>query len=358
MNVLILFTNDGLALNVIRCLAPLGINCYMLGQGEIVSVRLSKHCRECLPFKFNRENPTTESIDAINEYCRKKGISCILPVDVEVVVFLTKIKDRLTNGVKTIPLAPADLLEKLDDKWEFAQLLQKSQLPAPRTFLVNNLDELKAIDLPFPRVVKPVRGRGRWITGGDPGEYIKKDMNAYLASGQDTRVFPLLVQEFIPGWDVDLSVLAVNGKIVIHTIKKFVTSERIDLVDSPVLVELGRRLVADIQFNGIADFDLRLDERDGSFKFLECNPRFWGSLRASMWDGMNFPETAINLGVGKPVKQGQGPRGTTYVLPSKVLSRLFKGDFGALKGLPDSTKKDIWQIVGDPLTCIYTTLHR
>jgi predicted ATP-grasp superfamily ATP-dependent carboligase len=357
MKILILFTNDGLALNVIRCLAPLGIECYMFGEGEIVSVRLSKHCRECLPFKFNRQNPTQESIDAINAYCKDKGIECILPVDVDVIVFLTKIKDRLANGVKTIPLADADLLETLDDKWEFTKLLQKLQLPVPRTFCANNLEELKAIDIAFPCALKPVRGRGRWLTGGNAADYIMKDREAFLAAGRDPKVFPLLIQEFIPGDDVGLSILASGGKVIAHTIKKWVSSDRIELIDSPALVELGQKMVTATGFEGIADFDLRIDKRDGIFKFFECNPRFWGSLRASFWDGLNFPEMAINAGMGKPVKAAAS-RGISFVLPSKILPRLFKADLGALNGLPDSTRKDLWQLISDPVSCLYSAINR
>ncbi len=359
MNVLILFTNNALALNILRCLAPLGVKCYLFGEGNTSPVSLSKFCKQCIPFKFTRdEKPAQEDIDAINKYCVDKKISCIFPADCETAIFLARIKHRLAPGVKTIPLMDAPTLVALDDKWEFEQILRKFNLPGPRTFKAENLEELKAIDLPFPRVVKPIRGGSRWLTGGDVGEYIKKDMPAYLAGGQDPRVYPLLVQEFISGYDVDLSILAFKGKIVAYTIQKWAGGDRIEFLNLPQLFELGRRFSADLKFEGIAHFDLRYDNRDGLIKFIECNPRFWGTLRASMWEGVNFPELALDLAMGKPAKEQNVPRQITYVLPAKILARLFKGDLSALKGLPDSSKNDLWQLLGDPLSCIYSVLHR
>ena len=44
-----------------------------------------------------------------------------------------------------------------------------------------------------------------------------------------------------------------------------------------------------LNYSGVAHVDLRFDQNDGEFKVIEVNTRFWGSLDASLFAGVNFP---------------------------------------------------------------------
>ena len=358
MNVLILFESKVFTLNIMRCLADAGVRCYVFSPRQAWDVRLSKYCcdyvkcggasyKTCLP----------ELIEKINHYCIRHKISCIIPGDYQTTLFLAKVSGQLK--VKTTAVAEPQMLETLSNKWTFAQLLKANSLPQPQTFLAENFEQYEAIPLPFPRVVKPLEGGGRWIMGrNNPGSYVKRDRAEYLACAQDGKAFPLLVQEFIPGTDVGLNIFAVQGKLIAWTMQEFVGGDRLKFFRSPELLKLGERLVALINFQGVANIDLRIDQRDGVFKFIECNPRFWGSLRASKWSGVNFPVLTLNTALGQDVSALIQHQDIEYAFPSRVLLKLSKGNLAALKGLPEATLKDLGQILADPLSCLYSIFNR
>ena len=50
--------------------------------------------------------------------------------------------------------------------------------------------------------------------------------------------------------------------------------------------------MAALQWNGVANIDLR-ETADRQIHVIEINPRYWGSLSASIYAGVNFPYLAI-----------------------------------------------------------------
>lgn len=112
-------------------------------------------------------------------------------------------------------------------------------------------------------------------------------------------------------------------------------------------------MVAASGFHGVAHFDMRQDERDGSVKILECNPRFWATLRESMWNGTNFIECCVRMAEGQPHRQPKINRCLTYAFPAKVLAAFLKGDFSAPRRLSLASWRDAWQTFSDPLTFAY-----
>ncbi len=356
MNVLIIFENETLPLNIMRCLADAGVTCHLFGAGTSQEIQLSKYCRNYVKCDGNAINTgSPELVEELNRYCLEHKISCIIPGDYQATVFLSKISCRLKARIT--PIAETATLEMLSNKWTFAQILKTNDLPMPQTFLAENLEQFEAVPLAYPRVVKPLTGGGRWIAGRDhPGSYVKHTREEYLACVKDG--FPVLVQEFIPGVDVGLNIFAVKGAIRAWTMQEFVNSDRLKFFQSPELLKLGERLITHTNFQGVCNIDLRIDQRDGAFKFIECNPRFWGSLRASKWNGVNFPLIALNAALGENVDGQIQHKNIEYVFPSKVLLKLFTGDLGALKSLPEATNKDLGQIVSDPLSCLHSILNR
>ena len=358
MNVLLLCRTEIFALNVLRCLADSKVKSCVFGHGKMWSVSLSKHCREYVQCYFTDfRNPGAGLIEKINTYCETRKIDFVIPTDYETAYLLAKIKRHLKRCTKPFPVSEPDVLEMLDDKWEFAKLLAANDLPFPKTFLVETFEQLEKIDLPFPRIVKPFRVRRVW-SGGIGASYLKKNQAEYLASGRDKGSCPLLVQEFIPGIDIDLSILAHEGKIVSWTIQKWIKNDTLQFMSSKEILDLGRKVVAAVNYDGVAHFDLRIDERDGSVKFLECNPRFWGTLRASMWNGVNFVGDGLMVGQGKISMRQNVSKDITYVLPATILSKLLRGKLSEIRNIPDASKQDLKQIISDPLSCLCSVMRQ
>ena len=97
--------------------------------------------------------------------------------------------------------------------------------------------------------------------------------------------------------------------------QKYINPYTIQFFTSEKLLDLGRRIVAATNYEGVACFDLRIDERDNSMKFIECNPRFWNSLRASWRNGVNFVELGIMLAEGKEIPAENVSKNILYFVP-------------------------------------------
>jgi predicted ATP-grasp superfamily ATP-dependent carboligase len=63
----------------------------------------------------------------------------------------------------------------------------------------------------------------------------------------------------------------------------------VEYVNDESVLDIGRQLVSVMKWDGVADIDLLVNERDHSVMILEFNPRFWQSLLGGMIAGVNFP---------------------------------------------------------------------
>src|SRR5690606_16075463 len=71
------------------------------------------------------------------------------------------------------------------------------------------------------------------------------------------------------------------------------------VTDEPILFELGQRLIRSLGFHGIANTEFKRDQRDGTFKLIEINPRpgmwNWSAFSA----GINLPALAYHEALGE-----------------------------------------------------------
>jgi predicted ATP-grasp superfamily ATP-dependent carboligase len=49
--------------------------------------------------------------------------------------------------------------------------------------------------------------------------------------------------------------------------------------------------------------EFKRDRRDGSYRLMEINPKFWGSLDLSIAAGVEFPWLAVQAALGEPVDE-------------------------------------------------------
>jgi hypothetical protein len=64
------------------------------------------------------------------------------------------------------------------------------------------------------------------------------------------------------------------------------------------LEEFGLRLLRALEWHGVAMVEVKRDARDGRFKLMEINPKFWGSLDLSIAAGVDFPWATVQMALG------------------------------------------------------------
>jgi predicted ATP-grasp superfamily ATP-dependent carboligase len=345
--ILILSENADFTLNLLRCLSDCGTENHVFGCGSLPAIARSRHCKKyiaCEPEDF--KEPET-MLSRIRDYYEKEKPAVILAANMASSFLLSAVKHRLPEELRVFPIAEPAQLQQLFHKWHLACLLRENHLPMPETRLIERREEIPGLKMAFPLVIKPP-DRGNKV--GVKIVNSTEEIFDYLAAGNPDHRLPLLAQEFIPGIDVDLNALAEKGKLLAWSIQKWVSDDTLQFIEHEPLLDIGRRIMEVTDYTGVAHFDMRIDSRDNSVKVIECNPRFWGSIRASLWNGVNFVKLGIDRCFDRPLPEEIRNRKITYLLPSKIFKEIFHGNLFILSKIPEASLADFKQLVADPVS--------
>jgi predicted ATP-grasp superfamily ATP-dependent carboligase len=100
-----------------------------------------------------------------------------------------------------------------------------------------------------------------------------------------------------------------------------VLSESIAIPDDAL--GYASRLLEELQWQGVAMVEFKVDSRDGVPKLMEVNGRFWGSLQLAIDAGVDFPNILLATLDDAPVPPAPPYR-------AGVRNRWFWGDFDSL----------------------------
>jgi predicted ATP-grasp superfamily ATP-dependent carboligase len=210
-------------------------------------------------------------------------------------------------------------------------------IPVPRTTVVADASELARCrdELTFPVVVKPQRSRVRTDNGwlSTRVSYARDwDQLVVEMARRHPLEFPLLLQEKIIGSGVGVFACLIDGAPAAwfahrRLREKPPTGGVSVLCESIALPDPARaaaeRLLRALDWRGVAMVEFKEDRRDGLWKLMEVNGRFWGSLQLAIDAGVDFPVLWLNRFVGLPV-----PASAPYRIGVK--SRWFWGDVDSL----------------------------
>ena len=147
----------------------------------------------------------------------------------------------------------------------------------------------------------------------------------------------LVVQDFIPGDDNAIRTLTtfsdangdvrvVSGGVVIlqdHDPTALGNPLAILGEKEDIIVEGAKRFLKHIGYRGFANFDIKFDERDGSFRFFEVNTRAGRNTYYMSLGGANFAELVVKEFIlGEPIAYQEAYRPFLYCcVPEYVLKR-------------------------------------
>lgn len=346
MNILVVTSEEYLTLQLLKCLAPLDAVVHVIACGPAPAVRASRYCRRYT----EHERSALASAD-LDRYCRRHAIDIVLPSGMACGFLLASWKESF-QAAPMLPMPPVELLRMLNNKWFFSRFLEQHGLPFPKSRLIQGDKDVKALDLEFPVIIKPLElDASRGVERCDAPAKVQ----AYLSRAE--AVLPLLVQEYIPGDDVGLGLLARQGTVLAWTIQKQLPDgSGIEFIRHEQVLDIGRRIVAACQYDGIMHFDMRLDARDGSVKVLECNPRFWASLPFSMVTGVNFPDMGIRLALEQPLPE-MSYQPVRITFPTRVLAGALRGG-AACWPLSEPSWQALRFTLSDPLPQLFLGADR
>ena len=81
-----------------------------------------------------------------------------------------------------------------------------------------------------------------------------------------------------------------------------------------------------LNWSGLAHIDLRFDQATGTFKVIEINGRFWGSVDASMLAGVNFAHLYIKASL-EDVAEATNYNTISYLNLKGLVKRVWRTPF-------------------------------
>jgi predicted ATP-grasp superfamily ATP-dependent carboligase len=335
MRVLVTDSDTRPALAAVRALGHRGYEVFSAGARHPSLASVSRFSAA-----FDRyPNPLEDSqsfVEAIVEIARRRRIDVLLPITEVTTLLAAEHRARLPATTK-LALAEHDAIAKASDKAHVIDLARELGVPVPSTVVVDHAADAaaKTAGLPYPVVVKPARSRVRlgngWVSTGvsyaNDANELAKTLDALRP-----ELFPVLLQERIHGPGVGVFACFDRDRYVglfsHQRLREKPPSGGVSvLCQSAPLdasgVEYAARLLARLNWRGVAMVEFKRDLRDGSLRLMEINGRFWGSLQLAIDAGVDFPSLAVDLALGKEL-----PPPSAYTIGLK--SRWLAGDSDAL----------------------------
>ncbi len=285
----VLTGGDFQALGAMRILARKGVPVVLL-DSEACIARYSRYRHRF--FRSPRLRDTEEYLDFLVQLARGHGLRgwVLLPNSDEAVFLLSKNRTLLQQYYR-VPTPGWEVIENVYVKQKTYRIAEQNGIPAPRTRSPKNLDELLAIDLPYPLVIKPsIRDhlysklRVKAFRIGDRRQLVEtfRKVSSLIDPSE------ILVQELIPGGARNLYSFCPfykDGRVVAgiaarrarqHPMDFGHASTYAELVDIPEMRRAAEKFLGLIRYYGIGEVEFMQDPRDGLFKLIEVNPRIWG----------------------------------------------------------------------------------
>ncbi len=249
-----------------------------------------------------------------------------------------------------VPYIDFKLLDDITQKERFYELCSELDIAYPQTWYVDCADASAQVDVnefPYPLIAKPsnsaaydllsFEGKEKIFELQTPQE-LARAIDIVRGSGYAHK---LILQDFVPGGDDairslttfsneegDLRVVS-GGRVVLQDHSPLALGNPVCIMGEKVdrIVEDAAKFLLHTGYHGYANFDIKFDSRDGSYRFFEVNTRPGKNTFYVSLGGMNFVRPLVEdwvLGHTIPYTEAYDPFLYT-VVPPKVV-RMSVGD--------------------------------
>ena len=312
---------------VLRCLnESRGLTVHILSASRLPLSRLSRHHAHLHRHSSQNDDEWT---DAIEKVARRLKIDVILPATLEGIRLVSQRREAISKVAAIPPIPEFKTLELVRNKWSLYRFAKQHGLPVVPSVFVGRprepiADSSDLASIEYPALLKPT------VSSGGTGIVKVRTPCDLHAAWENKRIMEgseYMLQSCIPGLDISFSVLCQGGEVKAHTIwRQLLPSRRpfcavplVEYTDDKEAVDVGKRLVSALRWDGIANIDFIFDQRDQTLKILEINPRFWGSLLGSLSAGVNFPLMSCLTAAGAECPDMRQTNRITYVRPAAAL---------------------------------------
>ena len=220
-------------------------------------------------------------------------------------------KARLEGAGFIVPYIDFDLLDEITQKRRFYEICQELAIPFPDTWYFScgpdGPDELDVERFPYPLIAKPSNS-AQFQDATIPRKRKIYEIQSADELAQVWHDNLLVLQDFIPGDDAAIRTLTtfsdasgnvrvVSGGVVClqdHDPTALGNPLCIKGEREDEIIECAKRFIARVGYRGFANFDIKFDERDGTFRFFEVNTRCGRNTYYMSLGGVNFATLIVD----------------------------------------------------------------
>jgi predicted ATP-grasp superfamily ATP-dependent carboligase len=295
--VIVSYARGGSSLGAIRSLGKRGVRII-----AIDSIKCSPgFCSKFTSKAFLIPDPM-RNVNSYKNFLKKifyqEKCLTILPMDEITALVLSKYKHEFEENTDNENVWPDyEPLKIAQDRSRLLKLAEELTMPAPKCYTIEDI-ERNGVKPPW--VIKPRYSIAEKDGSAKVGrvKYVSnvKDLKITVKSMQLEGVSPI-IQEFIPGEGYGFFALYNKGNL-----KACFQHRRLrespytggpsslrESVRIPELQREGLKIPQELKWHGPIMVEFKRDQRDGKFKLMEVNPRFWGSLNLAIQSGVDFP---------------------------------------------------------------------
>jgi D-aspartate ligase len=220
----------------------------------------------------------------------------------------------------------------------------------PLTYALDSLEQMEALEINFPVVLKPNMGGGN-----DPfskAKVIRADDHrsltiAYRYACDQIGTRNVVVQELIPGGgesQFSYAALWSNGQplaeLTARRTRQFpvdfgYTSTFVEIMDEPQAVHAARTMLKSIDYSGLVEVEFKWDRRDNTLKLLDVNPRPWSWFGLCRAAGVDLGAMLWNVARDRPTQAATAQQGFAWVYLVRdlvgALKLIWRGDIGVVE---------------------------
>lgn len=284
-----------LSIRVVQCLSEVkDVKIFILAANKYASIRFSRHVTKFI--YYEKSDGLEDWLSNLNYLVRKYNIDVIMPVFQDTIKGFIANKSLLEGVDKMLIPSSLEQFNNAKNKWYLHKQLEELGIPSPRSCDVDDpeFEPERISHMDFPVLIKPkyeMVGSGKGIIRFNT----RKELETYLE--QNNSISQVMLQEYFPGLDLGCNVICRNGDILAYTVQLgtlFEENEFAPQIGLKMIYEENvrfavTRLMKALQWTGVAHIDFHYNPESKKFVVLEINPRYWHTLLASTFSGVNFP---------------------------------------------------------------------
>jgi D-aspartate ligase len=251
----------------------------------------------------------------------------LYPTREENVVSIAANRDVLRRDFR-VPTPELASIRHAWDKREVYGLAERLSIPVPRTWFPRSEEDLAAIEVANPVVLKPAIKEHFFYATRAKAWRANTAAELLAAFRRATEIMPaseVIVQEMIPGGGEQQYAYCAFfregcpvGSMTVRRRRQHpsdfgVASTYVETISLAELAEPSCRFLTAIDYYGLVELEYKRDPRDGVCKLLDVNARTWGYHSVGGPAGVDFPYLLFRDQMGAPVEEAHARPGVRWI---------------------------------------------